>query len=518
MSGIIKSGMQVAFWTGLSKVFGLLRELFIAATFGSGALADSVNVMLRLPNFFRRILSEGAVASVFIPLFNEKMASSKAEAEKFTNQVFFFLLLLVCLLVLFFEVAMPVIVRMMVPGFASIPNQISKTSSLCRVAMPYLVLVTSVGFFSNILNAFSRFFASAFNPIILSSGVILATAIPIPIEKKPLAVAIALLIAGLIQLTFIMWHLCKVAIKVPKAPSRIDLLTIGPFLSKLIPAGIASSALQMQMLISQSLASFFEGSISILSYAERLYQLPLSILGVAFGTVMLQTLSKTKAGGASSQISDMQNKCLKVIWILAIPCTVGIIVLAEPIVQIVYQHGNFDGLNAKKVASALQLFSFGLPAIILTKILSNSFYVHHDTKSLLRITLWGLALNSALNIILMRFVGYLGIPLGSSIAAWAQLYMLFKSAFKKQYFLPSFATFKDMFGTMCVGLFMGLLLHFASNHCFSLLFAKALIGKIVLIAILAFLSTCVYFTGLVMTGKITFKKGLVTIYEDKDLP
>lgn len=502
MSNVIKSGVQVAFWTGVSKVFGLLRELSIAFTFGSSALADSINVMLRLPNFFRRILSEGAVSSAFIPLLNEKIASSKREAEYFVSQVFSFLFFLVCILVILFELVMPTVVRIVAPGFQSIPGQVTNTVLMCRVAMPYLILVTLVGFFSSVLNALSRFFASAFNPIILSLGIILATVLPFAQARKPLILALALLFSGLAQLAFILWCFRGVALKIPVSPCRVEFKTIQFSLSKLFPASLASSASQIQMLISQSLASFFEGSISILSYAERLYQFPLSIVGVALSSVMLQSLSRTKAEG--NQVNDMQYRCLKLVWLLAVPCAVGMIVLSELAVQVIYQHGNFGHESAKKVSVALQLFSLGLPATILTKVLSNSFYIHHDTKALLNITLVGLALNSFFNLAFMYFMGYLGIALGSSLASWIQVYLLFKLASFKGYFLPSTAAFKEFFSITCLGLIMGLSLHVALRCSAHLV--HGLIAKLFFLALLTSFGFALYLFGLLITGGVKLNR------------
>lgn len=507
MPKLFRSGLQVAFWTGISKIFGLLRDLFLAANFGSGALADSVNVMLKLPSFFRRVLAEGAIASVFIPTFNEKWAASKEEAEEFSNQVFFFLVCLACALVAFIEICMPFVITMLAPGFHAIPNQVSETVLLCRITMPYLVLVTSVGFFSNVLSSFSRFFAPAFNPVLLSVVIILAVNLPVSPSQKPLLVALGLLVAGFCQLAFVLFCLKSSNTNIPSLPKNIRANSVSPFFFKLLPAGIASCAGQIQILISQALASFFEGAISVLSYADRIYQFPFSILGVAFSSVMLQFLSQARAESVEGKVQDMQDKCIKVVWMLSLPCAIGMAVLAHPAIELIYQRGSFSVDATRKVACTLQLLCIGLPAVILSKIVNNAFYIHYDTKALLKITSFGLLLNTLLNLIFVYFIGYLGIAVGTSAASWVQLFILLRVANKKGYFALSFSSIKWLLEVSCLSIALWFSLSQICAYFSSCSLNTWLIGKIIWILMAIAIGGFLYLSSLFLVGKIRFSKG-----------
>eukprot|EP00916_Digyalum_oweni_P019740 GHVL01032941.1.p1 GENE.GHVL01032941.1~~GHVL01032941.1.p1 ORF type:complete len:277 (-),score=-2.00 GHVL01032941.1:565-1395(-) len=197
------------------------------------------------------------------------------------------------------------------------------------------------------------------------------------------------------------------------------------------PAAMSSGAQQLNLFISQSIASFLPGAVSILSYADRLYQLPLSLIGITFGTILLPELSQIYKRRHYSKANTLQNKAIIIALTISIPAMFGLLTLSSPIIHLIYERGQFSADDTIQTANALMAFSFGLPAFVLAKILMPIFYANLDTKTPFRITVYSLLVNTGLNILLMIPFGHVGIALGSSIAAWFNVYLLNKHA--KQY-------------------------------------------------------------------------------------
>lgn len=430
---LFNSGLIVAFYTLLSRILGLFRELFIASMFGSSSMADAVNVAFKLPNLFRRIFAEGALSSVFVPIFNHRIVESHELAQKFASKVFYGLLCVLIILVLIMQLFMPYFMIIIAPGFNIDSEKFNITVFLCRITMPYIIFISLSALLGSMLNSVGKFVAFSFAPVILNLAVIFGGLGLSKFIPSWDAVSYSVIIAGILQLLF-MWVIAKrntINITFPNITNGLnssDNKDIRTLLLRMVPATISSGAAQLNLFISQSIASFIEGAVSILSYAERIYQFPLSIIGIAFGTVLLPTLSKLYKLGDKEQIAVMQNNAIKFALFLSVPCSAGIIVLSHQITYIIYQHGAFNSLDTTKTAEAMAYFALGLPAFILAKIFMPIFYANHDTKTPMKITIYALTLNTLLNIVLMIPFGQNGIALGSSIAAWYNLWLLIRYA------------------------------------------------------------------------------------------
>ncbi len=427
---LLRSGIIVAFFTLLSRLFGLARELFIAATFGTTFIADCVNVAFKLPNLFRRIFGEGALSAVFIPMFSEKLVDSKDKALIFSGKIFSLLLLSLIFLTIAFQIAMPYLMVIIAPGFVASAEKFELATSLCRITMPYVIFVSITAIFGGMLNSVKRFAAFAFVPVIMNVCIITITPL---IEKQYTAhfgIAYALLIAGVLQVIFMYYCLRKAKLTFPLIfkPEDKEVQTL---LQKMGPAAMSSGAQQLNLFISQSIASFIPGAVSILSYADRLYQLPMSLIGVTFATILLPELAQIYKKKQHDAANKLQNKAIKIAMALSIPAMCGLFILAMPIIHLLYERGEFSSHDTTKTAYALMAFSLGLPAFILSKILTPIFYANLDTKTPFKITVYSIIANILLNILLMIPLQHVGIALGSSIAAWYNVYLLKKHA--KQY-------------------------------------------------------------------------------------
>jgi putative peptidoglycan lipid II flippase len=507
MSRIVKASLQIFLWTGISKIFGFLRDLCIASVFGIGSAADIANVMLKMPNFFRRIFAEGALSNVFIPTFNQKISVSKQGATDFANQLLIYLLCIVLVIVSLIEIFMPYVVMLVAPGFISDPEKMANAVFLCRVSMPCLISITVVGLFGSVLNSRSRFFAFSISPVIMSLCIIIASRIyHSDSYHRVFYLAVGLLCSGLFQIAFMLIMLKKYQFAVPRFPKINSHTQVILFLKQLTPAALSASAIQVQILISQSIASFFPGAISILSYSERLYQMPLSILGVAFSTAILPELSMLYFKNDKEGVATMHNKSIKILWILTIPSTIILILLSLPIVSLVYERGSFNHSISFKVATTVALFSLGLPAIILGKLFNNLFYVHQNTSMLFKITFAYLVCNVLFNIILVNFVGYIGIPIGSSIASWLQIVLLVLFSFRQGYFCLSKSLIKWMLEVLLIGIFMGISIHLMYQYIWPLFIDSFFLLRSFILFIMVVISLIIYCAGIIFSKKISIAK------------
>lgn len=495
---LFRSGFIVASFTLLSRIFGLIRELFIANMFGTGAIADSVNVAFKLPNLFRRIFGEGALSTVFIPIFNEKLLISKKSAKEFTGEIFGLLLVVLILLVVLMQIFMPYLMFIIAPGFNQSTEKFELTILLCRLTMPYLIFISIAALFGGILNSLEKFAAFAFTPVILSISVILGTLL---LEKKlspAISISLSILIGGLVQVLF-MFYCSKKAgfILPPRWHSKNE--DVKKFIINMGPASLSAGVGQINLFISQSIASFIPGAVSILSYADRIYQFPLSIIGITFGTILLPELSKIYKINDIVQANLVQNKAIKIGLLLSLPAACGIIALSEPIIHIIYERGAFTSLDTIKTSTAISAFALGLPSFVLSKILTPIFYANGDTKTPLKITLFSLAVNTLLNVILMIPFDHVGIALGSSIAGWYNVWLLYSYAkkYKKINLYPSLKSFclKVLFNCLIMTLVIILIKYFFFSYFY---FGSTLVNILslsftVLIGMSIFLLLCSFF-------------------------
>ncbi|MDP4709303.1 MAG: murein biosynthesis integral membrane protein MurJ [Rickettsiaceae bacterium] len=427
---LLRSGIIVAFFTLISRFFGLARELFIAATFGTTFIADCVNVAFKFPNLFRRIFGEGALSVVFIPMFSEKLVSSKKDAKKFSGEVFTLLLLTLIILTMLLQITMPYLMIVIAPGFFVSGEKFDLAVTLCRITIPYVIFVSITALFGGMLNSIRQFAAFAFVPVLMNICIITITPLIQDTYTAHFGIAYALIIAGILQVAFMYYCLTRAGLNFPLLfrPKDKDVTIL---LKKMGPATMSSGAQQINLFISQSIASFLPGAVSILSYADRLYQLPMSLIGVTFGTILLPELSRMYKKKQHIEANNLQNKSIKIAAAISIPAMCGLFVLATPIIHFIYERGQFTANDTLQTSYALMAFSLGLPAFILGKILTPIFYANLDTKTPFKITIYSIITNVTLNILLMIPFGHVGIALGSTIAAWLNVYLLNKHA--KQY-------------------------------------------------------------------------------------
>lgn len=493
------SGMIVAIFTLISKIFGLLRELFIASLFGSGNLADSVNVAFKFPSLFRCIFAEGAFSIVFIPMFSKKLLISKETANQFAGQVLTFLTITLVILILILQALMPYLVYIITPGFYNNHVKFDLTILLCRITTPYLFFISITSLFVGVLNSFKKFTASSVLPIIFSVVIIACTIVFQHYFKKTISISLSLLTAGLAQMTFMYYRLFS--IKMPIS-IKIDFINsdLIKLLKNMLPVTISSGILQINFLISQSIASFLPGAISILAYADRIYQFPLSIIGISLSTILLPELSKVFNFNYTKKIELLLDKSITVCQLLSIPSSIAIISLAKPIIHVLYQRGEFNSSDTILTAKVVSILALGLPAFILIKVLNTVFYANQDTRSPLRIAIYSVLGNVISNFLLVDLFKVIGLAISSSLTAWFNVFLLHRGivkAYSYSFLSKNICIFsiKVLISSSIMSLFILIVNYYCSTFFYSLsLFSKiSILFIIVLISIIIFIICCVLF-------------------------
>lgn len=421
---LLKSSALIGIFTLLSRILGFVRDLLMAAVIGATAVSDAFFVALRLPNLFRQLFAEGAFNVAFVPMLARRYKDSPQQAEVFAGGAFTALMAVVVSLTLLGMIFMPAVVTVVAPGFRDNPEIFDLAVTLSRISFPYLVFIVYVSFMGAVLNTMTRFAAAAIAPSLLNLSFILLLGIayikPEVFGEAVLAPTWAIPLGGVLQ-ALLLWVAIrrsgfKVRLRSPKATEGI-----GTLLKRLVPTTIGVGAQQINTLVSTLLASFLPASsISYLFYADRLNQLPLGLIGIAIATALLPVLSRAfREGGRTA--SDLFEQGIVVAMLLGFAAATGLVMLANEIMLVLFQRGEFSVEAAYASGAALMAFSLGLPAYILIKITNAAFYAAEDTRTPLKTALVSIAVNLVLNIVLMQYMAHVGLALATAIAAWTNL-------------------------------------------------------------------------------------------------
>ncbi len=355
------------------------------------------------------------------------------------------------------------------------------------------------------LNSIHKFAAFAFVPVILNVVIIVGTLFLGGYLENSVALAYSVSIGGVLQLLFMFIAMRFSDLSLIRRLNKIEGgdEDVSKLLRAMVPASISSGAAQLNIFISQSIASFIPGAVSVLSYAERLYQFPLSIIGTAFSTVLLPNLSRLRKIGNIAEIDKMQNNATKFALFLSVPASCGMIVLSEPIIRLIYEHGAFVSSDTEKTAMALACFAIGLPAFILAKIFTPIFYANHDTKTPMNITLISLMANVILNILLMQFISTSGIALGSSIAAWYNVYLLFVASKKRGLFNLETHTKKFILGVLTCSAVLSVVAYFTWCFICNFYVCTSVLGNSIILAVTISIAMIAYVASSLIFGVIT---------------
>ncbi|MCA3245895.1 MAG: murein biosynthesis integral membrane protein MurJ [Azospirillum sp.] len=435
---LLRATATVGSYTMASRVLGFVRDMATAAYLGAGPVADAFFVAFKFPNFFRRLFAEGAFAAAFVPMFAGTLAQhGRTAARDFAENALAALLAVLFALTVAAEFAMPWIVRAIAPGFADEPERLALAIEFSRVTFPYLLFVSLVALQGGVLNSLDRFAAVAATPIVLNLCLIGALVALTPVLATPgHALAWGVALAGVAQFLFLAWACAReefaLRLRAPRlSPETKDLL------KRMAPVAVGSGAAQINLVVDVILASLLAaGSISWLYYADRIYELPLAVVGIALGTALLPLQSRQIRLGEHDQARATLNRALEAASLLTLPATAALIVLAEPIVDVLFRRGAFGAADVSATAAALVAYTAGLPAYVAVKVLTPNFYARGDTKSPVKIAIGAVAFNTVCGVSLMGIVGHVGLALATALAAILNAGLLARLLLREGFLVP----------------------------------------------------------------------------------
>ena len=440
---LIRNFATVGALTAVSRVLGFARDILIAALLGAGPVADAFFVAFKLPNLFRRLFAEGAFNSAFVPLFARVRAEEGTEGgEAFASSVLSWLLVVLLVVTTLAELFTPILVLVLAPGFDGGDTDLA--TFYTRICFPYLAAMSLVAFLSGVLNTLDRFAAAAFAPVLLNIVLIATLAGTAALDLEPIAAAtvlsVGVFVAGIVQTLLLALVVRRLGVRLtlrrPRPSPRLArMLRLG------VPGVIAGGITQINIVVGTIVASYWTGAVSHLYYADRLYQLPLGMVGIALGVVLLPDLSRRLRGGDTGGALWTQNRALEFALMLTLPAAAALIVVPLEIVSVLFERGAFDREDAAMTAAALAAYGFGLPAFVLVKVFSPSYFAREDTATPMIFAGISMAVNviGAIGLaywLAAEGLAHVGIAAATSIAGWVNAALLFAALMRRGDFKP----------------------------------------------------------------------------------
>ncbi len=428
---LTRAAGSVAAATLASRVLGFLRDAALAWVFGTGFGADAFLAAFRIPNLLRRLLGEGSLSAAFVPVLTETLArGGRREAQALTASATRVLALALAAVCLAGILAAPLIVHVLAPGFSGAKFEL--TLGLTRLMLPYLVAAGVAALWMGTLNVFGSFAAPAATPAVLNIAMIAGALAIAPIVSRPeSALALTLLVGGGAQLLFLFFCLAREGVGLQRAAR-----TVSPALTRavrlMLPVGLGSAVYQINVLVASLLASFLpEGSVSCLYYAERLVEFPLGVVAVAGATAVLPSLAREAARGDRRGLASTLAYALRMTAFVTLPATAGLLLLAEPLVALLFQRGAFGAESVRLTSQAVSYYAIGLVGVAAARIVATVFFARQESRAPLRAAAAAMAANLLVGVALMGPMASGGLALAGALAAWVNLGLLLGAARSK---------------------------------------------------------------------------------------
>jgi putative peptidoglycan lipid II flippase len=456
---LVRQFVSVGGATLASRLLGFVRETMIAGALGAGPVADAFYAAFRFPNLFRRLLAEGAFNSAFIPLFARTLeGEGEAAARRFAEDVLAVLLLILVALTALVMIATPLIVTLIAPGFTDNAAKFDLTVTLFRIMFPYLVCMSLTAMLSGVLNAYRRFFVAAMAPLLLNvtavAALTLAIALPLDTEAIGLLLGWSIPVAGIAQLLWV-----AVAARRLGFTARFRRPRLTPGVKRLLwlaaPAAASGGITQINLFVGQIIASAKEGAIAVLQYADRIYQLPLGVVGVAVGVVLLPELSRSLKAGHHREVAHNQNRALEFALFLTLPAATALAIIAVSVVRVLYERGAFSPETTAITARALSIFALGLPAFVMIKVFTPGFFAREDTRTPMLFAGISVAVNVALAVTLFPRIAEAGIATAEAAAGWVNAALLAVTLHRRGHFSLDAAAKRNLPLILICSLVMG---------------------------------------------------------------
>lgn len=505
---LLSAAAKVSSLTMLSRITGLVRETLIARSFGASEWTDAFNVAFRLPNLLRRLFAEGAFSQAFVPILGE--ISSQGDSSKtqgLINAIATLLFWALGLTVLVGVLGAPILVFVIAAGLQG-GSAYDATIVMTQMMFPYIGLISLVSLSAGILNSFGRFAIPAFTPVLLNLSLIGGAVLVAPHLEQPIyALSAGVIVGGILQLSIQVPALLKLGLlpRIAIFPKAIIAAWQNPdarrVIKLMVPAVFAVSVAQISLIINTNIASHLQtGSVSWLSYADRLMEFPTALLGVALGTVLLPSLSKANANQDTQHAGELLVWGLRLTFLLAAPCALALFLFGTPISAVLYHYGQFNNLDVEMTRQALAAYGVGLIGLILVKILAPGFYSRQDIRTPVKIALLVLVFTQLANIVLVPIFAHAGLALSVGLGACINAGLLW-FGLRKRGALPVSAGWLKYLSQLCVGLLpLGLLLFYGANAHDWLALQENPFMRIGLLGLWLMAAAVVYFAALWLVG------------------
>lgn len=421
---LVSGFLTVGVWTLLSRVVGFVRDAMVAAWLGSGPVAEAYIVAQSLPNMFRRFFAEGAFNMAFVPMYAKKLEAGE-DSEGFARDAYWGMAAFLSLFAVLGHVAMPLLVLAMAQGFYG-DARFDLAVTLGQIAFPYILFISLTALISGMLNAMGRFFATAVVPVLMNVFLVVSMfAAPVFGWEIGRTLAWTITLSGVLQLLFV-WVVLRrqgasLAFRRPRLTPELKRLAVIA-----APAVLAGGVVQINLLVGRTVASFTEGAMAWLYNADRLYQLPLGVVGIAIGVVLLPDLSRRLGAGDVAGGRESFNRGAEFALFLTVPAAVALAVIALPLIAVLFERGAYTAADSAATAPALAIYALGLPAFVLHKVLQPLYYAREDTRRPFNYALVSLVVNAVLAFALMPVIGYLAAALGTTLSSWAMVWQLWR--------------------------------------------------------------------------------------------
>jgi len=447
--------------TILSRVLGFIRDVLIAAVLGTSFVADAFFVAFRLPNVFGRL--QEALDAAFIPLFTKRLHDEgPGAARTFAGKTLTNLSLVLLALTIVGEIAMPWFMLVLGPGFASDPTKFDLAVMLARIALPYLICTSLIALYAGVLNAFGRFGIAALAPALFNAVFIAVLLVLVVLDSGQNAAGVALAWgiagAGVLQVLFLAFACAKIGMNVAwQLPGfTTDMRKLATLAT---PGIIASGMAQLTGVISMIIATLQDSVVSWLYYAQRIFQLPLGVIGVTIAVVLLPHLSHDLRSGDHDSVRASENRALEFALLLTLPAAVALLVAAEPILRVLFERGAFTHTDTDATAAMLSALAPGLPAYVLIKVLHPSFFAREDTKTPMALAGISMVANAVLSFTLFMILGATGIAVATTLSGWFNVTLLLNTLMRRDSFRPDPAFLRRLVGMAGASVTMGVVVY-----------------------------------------------------------
>ena len=503
---LIKSTAIIGSLTLMSRVLGLVRDTLTANFLGAGPINDALVTAYKIPNTFRRIFAEGAFNAAFVPLYARRIEEDGEKgADKFASESLAALFVMVASVVILFELTMPWTLNLFGAGLgretlnanAAFPLNLSPYSLAvlgAQLTMPYLLLISLTAMFSGILNTRHHFVAAAFAPVLLNTSLIAIFIFAGGLGwSKPLLVlylSAGMAVSGILQLSLVFWACRKAGVRLKLQRPRMTpgvrrLFVLG------VPGTLAAGITHINIMVSHNISTLQEGAPSWLNYADRLYQLPLGIIGIAMGVALLPTLSRHLRSGDEAGAKDSLNRAFEIAAFLTLPAAVALAIMPNFLISGIFERGAFSSLDTTQTGKALRMFAFGLPAFILIKVLTPAFFARENTKTPMKYASLSAVINLVLGYILFVKIGFWGLAIATSFAGWVNVFFLIRTLLRDGNFTPDTRLLTRLPRIALASLGMGVGIYYLSRY-FEGGMGQGFVQNYLLLALVSGLGLCLY--------------------------